>query len=556
MTALDKKENKTRNKARTNRALCCRRTNKKGIGIQWRLMGYLSVFVAFSILVLWVFQIWMLVPFYENIKKREMQQTSDILCAVLGNEQTLEEPDLLTLKDSVWNCAEEYSMCITVWRVEDGRARYVTKADVSDNCIIHKVSGGRQFGELYRYAKEKGGVYACKVKFHKDGMIWMDEENNVHTPDDSDPNQWDESGAESSESDVFPGNNEDVSAIHMRLTQGADGKEYIILLDSELSPVSATVSTLKAQFYMIAALLLGAALLLAYLMSRRISRPLVRMSETARGLAKGKYDVRFSGHGYRETRELAQTLNFAAEELSKIDRLQKELIANISHDLRTPLTMIKGYGEVMRDLPGENTPENVQVIIDEATHLSELVNDLLDLSRLQSGMRTPERAVFDLTETTRAVLHRYDKLTHHGGYHISFEAGKNVLVDADRVMILQVIYNLINNAINYCGEDKVVEVVQSVESDGTVRLSVRDHGAGIAESELPHIWDRYYKVDRVHRIAMIGTGLGLSIAKGVLEAHGADYGVNSTQGEGAEFWFVLPVAEPIEWNEHELTKEE
>ncbi|MBQ7397895.1 MAG: HAMP domain-containing histidine kinase, partial [Clostridia bacterium] len=141
-------------------------------------------------------------------------------------------------------------------------------------------------------------------------------------------------------------------------------------------------------------------------------------------------------------------------------------------------------------------------------------------------------------------------------YHISFEAEKNVSVDADRVMILQVIYNLINNAINYCGEDKVVEVVQSVESEGTVRLSVRDHGAGIAESELPHIWDRYYKVDRVHRIAMIGTGLGLSIAKGVLEAHGADYGVNSVQGEGSEFWFALPVAEQDEWNEHELTEEE
>ena len=329
----------------------------------------------------------------------------------------------------------------------------------------------------------------------------------------------------------------------MRLMVGADGKEYIILLDSELAPVRATVSTLKFQFYWIAALLLLFALLLAYLMSRRISRPLVRMSETARGLAKGDYDVHFVGHGYRETRELAQTLNFAADELSKIDRLQKELIANISHDLRTPLTMITGYGEVMRDLPGENTPENVQVIIDEATHLSELVNDLLDLSRLQSGMRTLEYEDFDLTETTRAILRRYDKLTHHGGYHITFEAERNVSVNADRVMILQVIYNLINNAINYCGEDKVVEVVQSLDENGTVRLSVRDHGEGIAEDELPHIWDRYYKVDRVHRSAMIGTGLGLSIAKGVLDMHDASYGVNSTLGEGSEFWFALPAAD-------------
>ena len=557
MTSSDQKESKKRTKARSLRALSCRKANGRSIGIQWRLMGYLSLFVAFFVLVLWSFQIWLLVPFYENIKNGEMKQTADVLCAVLGNKETLEEQDLLTLKNTVWDCAETYSMCITVWRVEDGRARYVTKADVSGNCIIHKVSGGRHFAELYQYAAENGGSYACKVKFHRDGMIWMDSEGKVHTPTGVKPEEWDDSEQSlPSDNGVFPYNNEDVSAIHMRLTQGADGKEYIILLDSELSPVSATVSTLKAQFYWITALLLLAAVLLAYLMSRRISRPLERMNETARGLAKGKYDVHFTGHGYRETRELAQTLNFAADELSKIDRLQKELIANISHDLRTPLTMIKGYGEVMRDLPGENTPENVQVIIDEATYLSELVNDLLDLSRLQSGIRTLELSVFDLTETIRAVMHRYDKLTHHGGYHIAFEAQENVSVKADRVMILQVIYNLINNAINYCGEDKIVEVVQTLQADGTVRLSVCDHGAGIAEQELPHIWDRYYKVDRVHRSAMIGTGLGLSITKGILEAHQAAYGVDSTIGEGSEFWFALPVAEPNEWNDMEMTGEE
>lgn len=535
----DMKEKKSR-KARFHRALSCRKRKFKGVGIQWRLMGFLIAFVAFSILVLWVFQVVMLTPFYENIKNQEMKQTADVLCAVLSNKEVLEEQDMLTFKKAVWNCAEEYSMCITVWRVEDGLARFVTRADVSDHCIIHRVTGGRHFVELYRYARENGDSYTCKVRLYHDGMIWMDNEGNAHFPGSTLPEV---PPTQTDAPDEFPSDNEDVSALLMRLMVGADGKEYIILLDSELAPVRATVSTLKFQFYWIAALLLLFALLLAYLMSRRISRPLVRMSETARGLAKGDYDVHFVGHGYRETRELAQTLNFAADELSKIDRLQKELIANISHDLRTPLTMITGYGEVMRDLPGENTPENVQVIIDEATHLSELVNDLLDLSRLQSGMRTLEYEDFDLTETTRAILHRYDKLTHHGGYHITFEAERNVSVNADRVMILQVIYNLINNAINYCGEDKVVEVVQSLDENGTVRLSVRDHGEGIAEDELPHIWDRYYKVDRVHRSAMIGTGLGLSIAKGVLDMHGASYGVNSTLGEGSEFWFALPAAD-------------
>ena len=194
----------------------------------------------------------------------------------------------------------------------------------------------------------------------------------------------------------------------------------------------------------------------------------------------------------------------------------------------------------MRDLPDENTPENMQVIIDETDRLSELVNDMLDLSRLRARTQEPELEVLDLTETVRSVMLRYEKLTHHDGYTITFEANENACICADRTMVLQVVYNLINNAINYAGEDRRVEVTQTI-ADGHVRIGVRDYGEGIEPDQLPLIWDRYYKVDRVHRRARIGTGLGLSIAKGVLELHGADYGVNSTPGQGSEFWFSFAV---------------
>lgn len=206
--------------------------------------------------------------------------------------------------------------------------------------------------------------------------------------------------------------------------------------------------------------------------------------------------------------------------------------------------MITGYSEVMRDIPGENTPENVQVIIDEAEHLSALVNDLLDLSRVQSGARRALPEVFDLTETVRKTIARYDKLTHHEGYEITFLAEENISVYADSGMILQVIYNLINNAINYCGEDRTVLVTQT-RRDSLVRISVIDHGEGIAPEQLNEIWDRYYKIDRVHRRAMVGTGLGLSIVKSILDQHGSDYGVESTPGQGSTFWFELPVREPL-----------
>ncbi|MBE6632533.1 MAG: two-component sensor histidine kinase, partial [Ruminococcaceae bacterium] len=216
--------------------------------------------------------------------------------------------------------------------------------------------------------------------------------------------------------------------------------------------------------------------------------------------------------------------------------------ANVSHDLRNPLTMIRGYTEMMRDIPGENNADNAQIVIDETNRLSELVGDMLDLSRVQSGARKISAEKFDIADAVRKTMSRYEKLTEKDGFDISLICDNKAEVLADRTMMLQVIYNLINNAINYTGKDKKVTV--KLESDGTkVRFSVTDTGDGIPESELPLIWDRYYKVDKVHRMATVGTGLGLSIVKGILEAHNAVYGVESTIGKGSTFWFELPCSD-------------
>ena len=208
--------------------------------------------------------------------------------------------------------------------------------------------------------------------------------------------------------------------------------------------------------------------------------------------------------------------------------------------------MIRGYSEIMRDIPGENTPENIQAIIDETTRLSELVNDMLDLSKIESGSGKHEAERFDITSAVSEVICRYDKMTAVRSYDIRFEYDENVKIFANRGMILQVVYNLINNAINYGGADKFVGVKQIVTTDDSgnsfVKISVTDHGEGIEKEKLPLIWDRYYKVDSVHKRATVGTGLGLSIVKKVLEKHGAAYGVDSTVGEGSVFWFELPVS--------------
>ena len=268
------------------------------------------------------------------------------------------------------------------------------------------------------------------------------------------------------------------------------------------------------------------------------------MNHAAKELAKANYDVTFEAKDYREIAELSDTLNYATEELAKTETFQRELLANISHDLRTPLTMFIAYAEIMRYLPGENTPENVQVVIDESKRLTALVNDMLDVSKLQAGVLTLDQKEYDLTESIRSVLERFSKLTEQDGYTIQFEYQEHVLVEADEYKIIQVIYNLIN----YTGTDRMVWVRQ-IQVGKIVRIEVIDSGIGIAKTELPYVWERYYKVDKTHKRAVMGTGLGLSSVKNILKLHEANYGVNSEVGQGSVFWFELRVQKVMEKSE-------
>lgn len=493
------------------------REKSQGISIRWKLAAYFGVFVAIVLIVTWVFQVYLLDTFYEQAKKREMETLSDELALLLDSDR---------LPMVAYGYAVNSAMSVSVYRIEGAEA--IPLANVDATGEINFPSHLETLANYYRLAAENGGSYLGHFGLGDHAV----ERPMIPFLDGGDYRR------------------EGLRMVYIRLVQEEGENDHLIIFNSATEPLESIVQMLRTQFIWIVTILLFCGAITVLLLYRHISAPLVRMNEAAKLLAQGKYDTVFSGEGYLETRELAETLNYASHELSRLDDLQKELIANISHDLRTPLTMIKGYSEVMRDIPGENTPENVQVVIDETARLSALVDDILDLSRIRAGARAPEYEFLNLTQALHETLARYDALVRHKGYRIELRSDCDVWVHADRGMILQVLYNLINNAINYTGKDQLVTVTQSVNGE-TVRISVTDTGEGIEEDQIPLIWDRYYKVDKTHKRAMIGTGLGLSIVKGILELHGAGYGVESKLGEGSTFWFSLPTVKGEEKNFNE-----
>ena len=325
-----------------------------------------------------------------------------------------------------------------------------------------------------------------------------------------------------------------------------DDPQAFIFICSYMEPVGSTMAIFQRQFLFVAIIIMMLTIFISLFFANRLTNPIIRINKHAKDLPKGKFDATIDDKDFNEIRQLAATLQDASKEIAKSDDLRRELMANISHDLRTPLTMIKAYAEMIRDLSGDNPEKrakHLKVIIDETDRLSSLVNDILDLSKLQAGVTEINRSVFDLSERLSGVISRFDILKENDGIIIELHADAGIMINADITKLEQVVYNLINNAVTYTGDDNTVIVRLYRKAPGLMRFEVTDHGDGIATEYLPYIWDRYYKVserNKTHKRAKMGSGIGLSIVKNVLEQHGFAYGADSTVGQGSTFWFEAP----------------
>ncbi len=274
-----------------------------------------------------------------------------------------------------------------------------------------------------------------------------------------------------------------------------------------------------------------------------ITKPVTEVTEQAKEMARGHYDLNFK-HDYfcQEISELAGALDYARREISKADAMQKELIANVSHDFKTPLTMIKAYASMIREISGDNKQKrdaHAQIILEECDRLTALVNDVLDLSKLRAGALKEPATTFNLSELVYKIAGRFAYLCETQGYRLETQIGEDLYAYAVRERVEQVVYNLIGNAVNYTGADKTVKL-RLFAKGMYVRFEVEDSGKGIPEEERDTIWDRYYRSSETHKRPVQGTGLGLSIVKSILISQDCPFGVESELDHGSTFWAEFP----------------
>ena len=317
---------------------------------------------------------------------------------------------------------------------------------------------------------------------------------------------------------------------------------YYLVINTPLELLESYVDFILKQYLYLSLIVIVLALVVSFLLANRITSPIVNMQKEAIKLADGDYHVSFKSdrQSYSEINDLANTLDDATDKLSKIDELRKDLLANVSHDLRTPITLIRSYAEMIKDISGDNPVkrnEHLDVIIDETEYLTKLINDMQEYSKLQAGYINLNKSNFDIKKTTLRVCDLLDGLLKEKNIVLKKKL-KSVIVYGDETKISEVIYNYLSNAIKHSYDNSKIYITLK-DSEDSLYFEVKDEGEGISEEALPYVWDRYYKIDKNFRRNENSTGLGLAIAKAILEAHKAKYGVVSKLNKGSTFYFEL-----------------
>lgn len=317
--------------------------------------------------------------------------------------------------------------------------------------------------------------------------------------------------------------------------------DTFVILNSKIEDIGSTNYILRGQLIYITLIVILIASLVSYYVSKLLNKPIIEITNKARLMAEGNFEVDNNEYGITELDDLKDVLNYARSEIKNTDELRRDLMANVSHDLKTPLTMIKAYAEMAKDLNNNNEEkrkENLDIIISETDRLTILVNDILELSKMQNSTVKLNYEKFDLIEEINQIIKKYQIIKETENYQIQLNSPEKAIVNADKKQITEVLFNLINNAINYTGKDLIVKV-NVKENKNNYLVEIIDSGKGLTKEEQKLIWNKYYKNEKNHQRNKIGTGLGLSIVQTILNNHHFKYGVKSEINKGSNFYFYI-----------------
>lgn len=497
---------------------------KKLAKLKYNIWFYLVIFALLIVAIIWIFQILLFDMIFQQRKVDTLTSAGEKFTTAMNVEEPLTEEVVSGWLSMAVNANEAGIFSYVSYYSKDGRLNIVSVtsayADYDDSVKIPQNGFDKDGKSLFNDASvTKGGITERIITIVNTAISTLEGGEKPYVC---------QKGELSGDDGYF-------YYISKVKNETVDG--YVILF-SNLGALSETIRVIQSQLVIDSVVVIIISFFVAMYIAIRISKPIGQMSKTAKKWASGEEDVTFVGNDFEELRELADALNYAKDGIAQTGVLQRDLLANVSHDLKTPLTMIKAYAEMIRDLSGdvkEKRDKHTKVIIDEADRLTMLVNDILDLSKLQNGMNTPDLKPTDLSELLNTVLFRMTEFAKNNGYTILTDIDEDLRTICDSRQIEQVLYNLIGNSINYTGEDKTISV-RLKRKGNVIVFETIDSGKGISQEKIKTIWDKYYRFSETHQRPIKGTGLGLSIVKTILEGHKLKFGVISEKDVGSNFF--------------------
>lgn len=488
--------------------------NRKSFGMKLWLC-----FIGFSVTIfvaLWLLQIVFLQNFYNGMAIHNVKQIASKIA----------EQDNDSLKSTIDNFASEYSLLIflTDWNgnvlysadehnsLYDKHQSLSMESNGSDNPYRNPDEPMNWQIGAYRNLPQTYNDFLTKLLNSEDEFIGYTTENDLAY----------------------------IYGIKLPASEQFGGNGAVLYISMQLGAVGSTSNILRVQLIWITLVSFAIGFIIAYFLSRQFAKPIYAISAQAKRMANGEFAGDYEKGFCFELDELSDTLGKTAASLERLENARRELLANVSHDLRTPLTMIQGYAEMIRDISWNDDikrDEDLAIIIREADRLTGLVNDILDYSAIQSPDLPVEFQEIDLSAVAQYVIEQFTPLCEQSNCKIEALIEPGQWVNGNENMLKRVFYNLIDNAISHANDNRKIKVSLR-EIRTVIRVEIRDYGAGITKDELPYIWDRYF-TSKNRKNLKNKSGLGLAITKALLVTLKANFGVESEIGQGSMFWFEL-----------------